>query len=68
MNFLFAFIPMLILVLLNTGDSSGSDEGPEDCAGLHGDVRRAERRHVTYDGVEMIEGQNDKIEDSESYR
>ena len=34
MTFLFAFVPMLILVLLNTGDSSGSDEGPADCAGL----------------------------------
>ena len=32
----FFFVTMLIIVLLNTGDSSGSDEGPVDCAGLRG--------------------------------
>ena len=37
MTFLFAFIPMLIIVLLNTGDISGLEEGQGKCAGLDKD-------------------------------
>ena len=59
MTFFFAFVPILILVMLNTGNSSGYDEGQTDYAGMHGAARRAERDGtVAYNGVEMIEGQN----------
>ena len=44
---------MLILALLNTGDGSGLDEGPVDCAGLR---NRQSDGMCMYDDTELSKG------------